>query len=68
MEIGQTAPDFALRGIDDVNHELRAAFADGPVLLVFFKTKCKTTGLSLPYLDKLHRAARYGREPIGGLL
>ena len=61
LSVGQTAPGFSLRGIDDKTYKLQK---DGArlTLAVFFKTTCPTCMLAWPYIEKLHQA--FGRAGL----
>ncbi len=61
LSVGQTAPVFSLRGIDDKTYRLEQ---DGArlTLAVFFKTTCPTCMMAWPYIEKLHRA--FGRAGL----
>ncbi len=55
--IGQSAPPFALSGIDGKTYSLNQNGAR-LTLAVFFKTTCPTCAATWPYLEKLHQAYR----------
>jgi peroxiredoxin len=61
LNVGETAPGFSLRGIDDRTYQLQR---DGArlTLAVFFKTTCPTCMLTWPYVEKLHQA--FGRAGL----
>jgi len=44
--------------------EIKGLQADGPVLVVFFKITCPVCQLTLPYLNRVHRA---GTLPVYGI-
>ena len=66
VSVGQTAPGFSLRGIDDKTYQLEK---DGArlTLAVFFKTTCPTCQLTWPYVEKLHRAFRNSGLAVWGI-
>ena len=55
LRVGQTAPGFSLRGIDDKTYQLEK---DGArlTLAVFFKTTCPTCMMAWPYIERLHQS------------
>jgi peroxiredoxin len=59
--VGQAAPGFSLRGIDDKTYDLQK---DGArlTLAVFFKTTCPTCMMAWPYIEKLYQA--FGRAGL----
>lgn len=56
LEAGTAAPDFTLKDLSGQPHTLRDALRQGPVLLVFWKTSCRTTKMTFPYLERLRQA------------
>jgi len=58
LQAGQRAPDFQL-AFESGTRTLRELLANGPVLLVFFKSTCPVCQMTLPYLDRIQR----GRTP-----
>jgi peroxiredoxin len=66
LSVGQTAPGFSLRGIDDKTYQLQK---DGArlTLAVFFKTTCPTCMLAWPYVEKLHQAFRGAGLAVWGI-
>lgn len=56
LEPGERAPDFELMGLDGSRRRLSAALAAGPVLVVFFKSACRTSDLLFRYLPRLAEA------------
>ncbi len=48
LEVGQTAPDFALPTLDG-----KTVRPGGPVVLVFWKAGCRACDLAFPYLERL---------------
>ncbi|MBW3614891.1 MAG: TlpA family protein disulfide reductase [Actinobacteria bacterium] len=58
LEPGMPAPDFRLPGSDGEPHGLSELTADGPALLIFFRTGCPTCRLAFPVYGELSR--RYG--------
>lgn len=60
LDIGRSAPELELAGIDGERYSLREALRGGPVLLVFFKTTCSTCDLAFPYINRLWASYRDG--------
>jgi peroxiredoxin len=56
VQVGATAPDFSLKGIDGQIYGLADALRRGPVALVFFKTTCGTCDLAIPYINRLNES------------
>jgi peroxiredoxin len=56
LEAGVAAPDFALSDRSGQRQTLSEALRQGPVLLVIWKTSCRTTHLTFPYLQRLRQA------------
>ena len=52
-EVGDQAPPVELPTVDGRRRSLLADLSQGPVLLVFWKTTCRTCDLTFPYLNKL---------------
>lgn len=48
---GEPFPDFELG-----NFSTRRARSEGPLLLVVWKTECSTSRLTVPYLERMHKA------------
>lgn len=66
LTIGQTAPAFTLRGIDDKQYALNQHDAR-LTLVVFFKTTCPTCMLAFPYIEKIQRAYRDAGLQVWGV-
>ena len=66
LSVGQTAPGFSLRGIDDETYLLQK---DGArlTLAVFFKTTCPTCMLTWPYVEKLYQTFRGAGLAVWGI-
>lgn len=58
VAVGDSAPDFVLRGAHGGQRSLTEFIATGPALLVFFKTTCKSSHIAIPLYGELER--RYG--------
>jgi peroxiredoxin len=58
LQAGERAPDFHL-AFASGTRTLGELLANGPVLLVFFKSTCPVCQMTLPYLDRIER----GRMP-----
>ena len=67
LQPGQRAPDFKLARLDDGSRTLRELLAEGPVLLVFFKSTCPVCQMTLPYLERIHRGRAPGSFSICGV-
>jgi len=59
VTVGDRAPPMELLTVDGRRRSLAADLAAGPVLVVFWKTTCRTCDLAFPYLNKLVLA--YGK-------
>jgi peroxiredoxin len=60
IEIGQTAPEFALQDLSGKRFSLAEALARGPVVAAFFKTSCPVCQYTFPFLERLFKA--YGND------
>jgi peroxiredoxin len=58
LSAGTPAPLFSLRDISGKGYTLEEALRNGPVLLAFFKESCHTSQFTLPFLERIHQAAR----------
>ncbi len=56
LEPGAQAPDLQLSGIDGQSYSLRDARRQGPVVLAFGKSDCRTCALAYPYLERMYQA------------
>ncbi|HVC35533.1 MAG TPA: TlpA disulfide reductase family protein [Chloroflexota bacterium] len=56
LEPGMTAPNFTLADLSGQPHTLSEALRQGPVLLVIWKTSCRTSKTTFPYLQRLRQA------------
>jgi peroxiredoxin len=57
LDSGRQAPDFRLERLDGGEVSLAELTAQGPVVLAFFKITCPVCQMTLPILDRIHRAA-----------
>jgi peroxiredoxin len=53
---GSRAPDFRLPRLDGGAVGLQEILANGPALIVFFKTTCPVCQFTLPFLERIHKA------------
>jgi len=60
LEAGATAPDFQLQNAGGATSSLKEILARGPALLAFFKVSCPVCQYTLPFLERIYKAA--GRE------
>lgn len=56
LTAGKTAPDFTLSTLDGKSFNLKAALANGPVVLAFFKVSCPTCQYAFPFFDRLFQS------------
>ncbi len=56
LDPGSRAPDFRLPRLDGGTTALQQLLANGPALIVFFKTTCPVCQLTLPFLEPIHKA------------
>ena len=56
-EVGQAAPELETPLVDaeGTPRDLRAALAEGPVLLGIYKSSCQASKTIFPFLERLHR-------------
>jgi peroxiredoxin len=70
LESGTRAPDFRLERLVDGNAGPEVSLADlvarGPAVLVFFKITCPVCQMTLPFLERIHKASD-GALPIYGI-
>ncbi len=67
---GQRAPQCDLERLDGSapgTAGLAALLREGPVLLAFFKASCPVCQMTLPYLERIHRARKPGSIAIYGV-
>ena len=62
IEVGQAAPGFSLKSLDDREYSLRSFLERGPVVLAFFKISCPVCQFTLPFLERLFE--RYGNNNV----
>jgi peroxiredoxin len=67
LQPGRRAPDFNLATLENGSRTLGELLADGPVLLVFFKSTCPVCQMTLPYLERIHRGRAPGSFAIYGV-
>src|SRR3954452_13279259 len=56
LEAGAKAPPIKLSTVTGETFELAEALKRGPVVLAFYKGSCPVCQMTLPYLERLHRA------------
>jgi len=56
LDPGSHAPDFRLPRLDGGTTALQEILANGPALIAFYKTTCPVCQLTLPFLERLHKA------------
>ncbi|HEY6945291.1 MAG TPA: TlpA disulfide reductase family protein [Candidatus Acidoferrum sp.] len=56
--VGNIAPEFSLRSLDQKEYSLHALLERGPVIAAFFKISCPVCQFTFPFLERLHQ--RYG--------
>jgi peroxiredoxin len=56
LDPGSPAPDFLLPRLDGGPVTLREILANGPAVIAFFKTTCPVCQLTLPFLERIHKA------------
>ena len=54
LDPGSRAPDFRLPRLDGGTVALTEILANGPALIVFFKTTCPVCQFTLPFLARIH--------------
>lgn len=64
---GDRAPDFELPDVSQQRYRLSDALGQGPVLVVFWKTSCKTCDVAFPYLQRLAEAYEGGSWQLLGI-
>jgi peroxiredoxin len=57
LDPGSRAPDFRLPRQDGGTTALQEILANGPALIAFFKTTCPVCQLTLPFFERIHKAA-----------
>ena len=67
LRAGRQAPDFRLERLEKGTASLAELRSSRPVLLAFFKTTCPVCQMTLPFLDRLHRADKPGIPAIYGV-
>src|SRR5690242_3027544 len=67
LQSGAIAPEITLPTLDGKSFSLQEARKRGPVLLVFFKVSCPVCQFSMPYLDRLFRAAGANGPAVIGI-
>jgi peroxiredoxin len=56
LDPGSRAPEFRLPRLDGGTAALQEIVANGPALIAFFKTTCPVCQLTLPFLERIHKA------------
>jgi len=62
VNVGQTAPEFSLKGLDGKSHSLGALREKGPVVAAFFKISCPVCQFTFPFLQRLNQT--YGNDGV----
>lgn len=55
---GKRAPEIDLPTVDGGQFSLKDALTKGPVVLAFYKVSCPVCQFGLPYLERIHQAAK----------
>src|SRR6201993_387066 len=58
VNVGKTAPDFSLKGLDGKGYSLEELRRKGPVVAAFFKISCPVCQFTFPFIERLFK--RYG--------
>ncbi|NOY67833.1 MAG: TlpA family protein disulfide reductase [Gammaproteobacteria bacterium] len=61
-KVGQTAPPFTLTDLNDKPHSLESLRKKGPVLLVFWSTKCHICHAMIPRFKEIHE--KYSKKGL----
>ena len=56
LTAGTMAPDFSLTTVDGKPFTFKAALAQGPVVLAFFKASCPTCQYAFPFFERLFQS------------
>jgi peroxiredoxin len=56
LDPGAPAPDFHLPRLEGGTVALPEILANGPALIAFYKTTCPVCQLTLPFLERIHKA------------
>jgi peroxiredoxin len=67
LERGKHAPDIQLPTMDGGNFFLAHAMYQGPVVAVFFKISCPVCQFALPYMERIHQAAKGKNVTVIGI-
>ncbi len=67
LAVGERAPDFRLRAIDNTYWILGAPDSRRSVLVVFFRRESKACRVLLPFVERLHRRLRKQDAEILGI-
>ncbi|SRR5579883_1659427 len=63
---GTKAPDFELQSLEGSQYSLKKALSKSDyVVLAFFKVSCPVCQLTLPYIERLHKA--HPETPVWGI-
>ncbi len=67
LSAGTMAPDISLPRLDGKPFSLREALKRGPAIVAFFKISCPVCQMTMPYLERIHRAYPQGRYTLVGV-
>ncbi|MFZ0213626.1 MAG: TlpA disulfide reductase family protein [Candidatus Acidiferrales bacterium] len=67
IQPGQSAPAFALTGMDGQKHSLADALKKGPVLAAFFKISCPVCQFTFPFLERMYESYGGGKVSFWGV-
>lgn len=67
LEAGVKAPEVKLPLVSGGTFDLAEALKRGPVALAFFKVSCPVCQMTLPYLERLHKANAGSKVQIVGV-
>jgi peroxiredoxin len=62
IQVGQTAPGFALESVGGQQLSLAEALKKGPVVAAFFKIACPVCQFTFPFIERLFKA--YGGDRV----
>lgn len=64
LQAGTRAPDFRLKRLEGGQASLQELFANGPIVLAFFKVTCPVCQFTFPFLERIQTP---GTLPIYGI-